>query len=132
MIFIPALRLEHEKKREEKEMNKFWLIVIGITAAILALANLGSLFALAISVAITYYTAKWFFRTDSLLMKVVWGTIAAVSGLTAIANVPAILGLAAIYVVYVIYKKWQDAPETKKSKDPFVNFEKQWEELTKK
>ncbi|TDL30720.1 flagellar basal body rod protein [Jeotgalibacillus sp. S-D1] len=113
-------------------MNKFWLIVIGVAAAILALANLGSLIALSISVAITYYTAKWFFKTESLFKKVVWGTIAAVAGLTAIANVPAILGVAAIYVVYVIYKKWQDAPETTNSKDPFVNFEKQWEELTKK
>ena len=113
-------------------MNKFWLIVIGAVAAIVALSNLGSLIGLAISVAILYYTAKWFFKTDSLLMKIVWGTIAVIAGLTAIANVPAILGVIALYVVYVVYKKWDHAPDVTRSKDPFVNFEKQWEELSKK
>jgi len=112
-------------------MNKFWLILIGVVAAIVALSNIGSLLALVISVAIMYYTTKWFLKTDSVAKKILWGSIAVLSGLSAVANVPAILGVIALYVLYVIYKKWNDNPQ-RKSKDPFVNFEKQWNELNKK
>ncbi|PPA68890.1 flagellar basal body rod protein [Jeotgalibacillus proteolyticus] len=111
-------------------MNKFWLVVIGAVAAIIALSNLGALVGLAITVAIMYYTAKWFFKTDSLVMKIIWGSIAVIAGLTAVVNVPAILGLIALYVLYVVYKNW-DGKKTE-TKDPFQSFEKQWEELTKK
>jgi lia operon protein LiaI len=45
-------------------------------------------------------------------------------------NVPAILAIAAAYVLYLVYKKWnEDNTPSSKSDDPFANFEKQWAEL---
>jgi lia operon protein LiaI len=46
------------------------------------------------------------------------------------------IGLAAIAVIYVIYKKWNNKdvkiPTIEaKEEDPFTNFEKEWSNLTK-
>ncbi len=57
--------------------------------------------------------------------------------LSAVSNIPAMIGLAAIAIVYVIYKKWNGEDvkiptiESKKEEDPFTNFEKEWSNLTK-
>ena len=46
------------------------------------------------------------------------------------ANIPAILAIAAAYVLYLVYKKWNETKyEVQEESDPFVNFEKQWAEL---
>ncbi|HWO95861.1 MAG TPA: flagellar basal body rod protein, partial [Bacillus sp. (in: firmicutes)] len=50
--------------------------------------------------------------------------------MASVSNVPAILGFVAAYVLYVVYKKWNENKEiVKEESDPFVNFEKQWAEL---
>ena len=115
-------------------MKKVGLVIVGAIAVAVLLSNLGSFVGLTISLAILYFSAKGFVKTTSLFMKLIWGTVAVVAALSAIANVPAILGLIALYVLYVMYKEWnrsksQDEPI---SGDPFVNFDKQWDELSEK
>jgi len=52
--------------------------------------------------------------------------------LTAASNIPAIIGIVAAYVLFVVYKKWNNQkPTYKQENDPFQNFEKQWSELNK-
>ncbi|MFP3488504.1 flagellar basal body rod protein, partial [Staphylococcus sp. SIMBA_130] len=36
--------------------------------------------------------------------------------------------LVAIYILYVIYKKWNEQ-DKEEADDPFTNLEKQWDEL---
>ena len=115
-------------------MKKVGLVIVGAIAAAVALSNFGLIIGLAISVAILYYAAKWFVKTTSNGMKVVWGTVAVLAALSAIANVPAILGLLAVYVLYLIYKNWNGTKSKDKTiaGDPFVNFDKQWDEISEK
>ncbi|WP_273852854.1 flagellar basal body rod protein [Guptibacillus spartinae] len=107
-------------------MKKAGLLLLGIIAAIVLLANLGSLVGMIISLGILYVAVKKFLQADSTTGKVIWGIIGVIGLSTAVANMPAILGLIAVYVLYVIYKKWDEPGE---SEDPFTNFEKQWDEL---
>jgi len=46
-------------------------------------------------------------------------------------NAPAIIGVGAAYVLYLVCKKWNQNKHgmKKEEADPFVNFEKQWNEL---
>ena len=109
-------------------MKKAGLLLVGIIAAVVLLSNLGSLVGMIISLGILYVAAKKFLQTDSTTGKVIWGIIGFIGLSTAVANMPAILGLVAIYILYVIYKKW-DEQDKEEADDPFTNFEKQWDEL---
>ncbi|TLS35956.1 flagellar basal body rod protein [Pseudalkalibacillus caeni] len=112
-------------------MKKFGLLILGGFAAVILLANLGPMVGLAISLLILYYAAKEFLKTDSTSGKVIWGIIALIALSASASNFPAVVGLAAIYVLYVVYKKWNEekSVEQQQDEDPFTSFEKQWAEL---
>ena len=117
-------------------MKKFGLAIIGIVAAIVVLANLGSILALAISAVITFAGAHYYRKSDSTFLKLFWGTVLVIGLITAVTNVPAFIGIIALLGVYYVWRKWNDRTddniiEAKYSDDPFVNFERQWDEITK-
>lgn len=117
-------------------MNKIALVTLGIIAGIIALANLGSLLGLAFSAFIAYVGFHYYQKSDSTIIKLFWGGVLLIGLLTAIANIPAFLGILAILALLYVWNKWNtsstnDIIEHKPSDDPFVNFEKQWDELTK-
>lgn len=113
-------------------MKKFGLLLIGGIAALVLLTNLGPLVGLVVSLAILYFVFKQFLKTDSIWLKIGLGILGLVL-LTAVAsNVPAIVGIAAAYILYVVYKKWNDNKSiVMEENDPFQNFEKQWSQLNK-
>lgn len=116
-------------------MKKFGLFLVGVIAFCILLGNIGPLVGLAISLVVSYYAVKEFMRTDSTGSKVLWGIIGFIAISFSIANVPAILGLVAAYILYVIYKNWNKSKEevtVVENSDPFTNFENQWNALNKK
>ncbi len=114
-------------------MKKFGLLLAGGIAAFVLLSNLGPLVALGISIVILYYVFKQFLKTDSTLMKIGWGIIGFIALMATASNIPAILGIAAAYVLYLVYKKWNEKKSVivEENGDPFTNFEKQWAEIKK-
>ncbi|MDQ0245175.1 lia operon protein LiaI [Bacillus fengqiuensis] len=111
-------------------MKKFGLLLMGGIAAVVLFANLAPMIALAIGLAVLYFTAKQFLKAETTFRKVLWAGIGIIALMASVSNVPAILGFVAAYVLYVIYKKWNENKElVKEESDPFVNFEKQWAEL---
>lgn len=115
-------------------MKKFVLFLIGGIAAIILLSNLGSIVGLGISMVILYLVFKQFLKAESTLMKIGWAILGMILLTAAASNVPAILGIAAAYILYLVYKKWNETSEVEKvvkNSDPFVNFEKQWSELNR-
>lgn len=111
-------------------MKKFGLLLVGGIAALVLISNLGPLFGLAVSLFILYFILKQFLKADSTFKKIAWGTLGFFILMTTASNVPAILAIAAAYVLYLVYKKW-NRHETviEKTDDPFANFEKQWSEI---
>ncbi|MBM4764457.1 flagellar basal body rod protein [Bacillus sp. B15-48] len=113
-------------------MKKLGLLVIGGIAAFVLISNLGSLFGLAVSLLFLYLILKQFLKADTTLQKIAWGVFGLFILLAAASNIPAILAIVAAYVLYLVYKKWNDEEAVaNKDNDPFVNFEKQWSELNK-
>lgn len=113
-------------------MKKFGLLIAGGIAAIVLLSNLGPMIGLAISVAILYVVFKQFIKEKSTLGKIGWGIIGFIALMASASNIPAILGIAAAYVLYLVYKKWNASKSViVEEKDPFVNFEKQWADMNK-
>ncbi|MFC4410810.1 hypothetical protein ACFOZY_10325 [Chungangia koreensis] len=115
-------------------MKKFGLFIIGVIAGIIALANLGSLLGLAISALIVYAGVSQYVKSVTTGPKILWASIALIGLLSAAANVPAFFAVLAIAAIYFVVKKWKEEPivlEATKTDDPFMNFEKQWNELSK-
>jgi lia operon protein LiaI len=116
-------------------MKKFGLLLLGIVAGIVAVSNLESLLGLAISALIAYAGFHYYRKSDSTFVKIFWGIVLVIGLLTAISNVPAFIGILALAGVYYALRKWKGTENSNviqaESDDPFVNFERQWNELTK-
>ncbi|WP_174733661.1 flagellar basal body rod protein [Mesobacillus harenae] len=113
-------------------MKKSGLLLIGGLAVMVLIANLGPIVGLAISLVILYFAAKQFLKASSLWGKIGWGAAGLIVLLATASNIPAVLGIAAAYVLYLVYKKWNENEKVldkQAETDPFVNFEKQWSEL---
>ncbi|WP_203332062.1 ABC transporter permease [Planococcus beigongshangi] len=113
-------------------MNKFWMTIIGIIAGIIALSNLGPMIGLAFSGLIIYIGVKYYLTAGSTGAKIWWGFVAAAGAISAVSNVPAIFGVLALAVLWYVYKNWNEEKFSAPVKnDPFTNFEKEWNKLTK-
>lgn len=114
-------------------MKKFGLALVGIIAAIIVLANLGSILALALSALIAYAGFHYYSKSVSTISKLFWGVVILIGLLTAISNVPAFFGIIALIGVLYVWRKWKGGEKEQviSSSDPFVNFERQWNEITK-
>ncbi|MGM7703416.1 flagellar basal body rod protein [Pseudalkalibacillus sp. Hm43] len=115
-------------------MKKLGLFILGAIAAIIAIANLGPIIGLAISLVVLYYSVKQFTKTDQTSKKVLWAVVGFIALSVAASNVPAILGIAALYILYIVYKEWKkddSTPVEPKDDDPFTNFEREWAELNR-
>lgn len=116
-------------------MKKFGLFLIGAAASIILLSQIGPLLGLIISAAILYFAFKQFVKATNTSGKIGWGAAGIIMLVITASNLPAIIGLAAAYILYLVYKKWNNNKQSiitkKSSDDPFQNFEKQWSELNK-
>jgi len=121
-------------KKGAIEMKKFGLLIVGGIAATILLSQLGPIIGLAISAAILYLVFKQFVKSKATWEKVVWGIAGLIMLTITASNLPAIIGVAAAYVLYLVYKKWNGSTTSTKTKenDPFTNFENQWNELNKR
>jgi lia operon protein LiaI len=112
-------------------MKKFGLLLAGGIAAIILLSTIGPMVGLLVSLVLLYFIFKQFLKTKSTGKKIGLGIIGFIVLIASIHNAPAIIGVVAAYVLYLVYKKWNEKKDTtvKEESDPFVNFEKQWNEL---
>ncbi|WP_251552513.1 flagellar basal body rod protein [Neobacillus muris] len=114
-------------------MKKFGLLLAGGAAAIIFLATLVPMAGLLISLAVLYFIYKQFLKTESTGWKVALIILGLVVLSGAISHIPALIGVGAAYVLYLVYKNWNTGSKksVKVENDPFANFEKQWNELNK-
>ncbi|MCF6411293.1 flagellar basal body rod protein [Pseudalkalibacillus salsuginis] len=116
-------------------MKKLGLFILGAIAAIVLIANVGPMIGLMISLVIGYYAVKRFTKSEETSKKIFWAAVGIIAICIAAANVPAILGAVALYILYVVYKEWKKedgvTEKVEKDDDPFTNFEREWAELNR-
>jgi lia operon protein LiaI len=111
-------------------MKKFGLLLAGGIAAVVLLSTIGPMAALAVSLVLLYLIVKQFLKAKSTGGKIGWGIIGLIVLMATLHNAPALIGVAAAFVLYLVYKKWNESKRpVVKEDDPFINFEKQWNEL---
>lgn len=113
-------------------MKKVGLFIIGLIALMVVLANVAPLISLTICAVILYFTFRQFVKSESKGAKIAWAIISIVMLMATISHFPAIIGLVAAYILYLVYKKWNKKEEVIiENEDPFMNFERQWKDLNK-
>jgi lia operon protein LiaI len=113
-------------------MKKFGLLVAGGIAAIILLSNVGHMVGLLISLVLLYFIVRQYLKTKSTWGKIGLGIIGFIILMATLHNAPALIGIAAAFVLYLVYKKWNEPKKAvfkEESNDPFANFEKQWNEM---
>ncbi|MFE8698350.1 flagellar basal body rod protein [Cytobacillus sp. FJAT-53684] len=113
-------------------MKKFGLLLIGGISAMILLSTIGPMIGFLVSLVLLYFIFKQFLKTDSTGGKIGLGIVGFFILMASIHNAPAIIGVVAAYVLYLVYKKWNENKRViVKETDPFVNFEKQWNDINK-
>lgn len=112
-------------------MKKFGLFLAGGVAALVLLSTIGPIVGLLVSLVLLYFILKQFLKTKSTGARIGLGFLGFIVLMASIHNAPAIIGVAAAYVLYLVYKKWHENKNAsvKTDADPFINFEKQWNEI---
>ena len=110
-------------------MKKVGMVLAGVIALIVFLANIAPLITLAVTVGLAYLVLREFLKAHSIGAKIVWGTIGIVLAGMSIGNIPSLFGIAAAFVLYWIYRNW-NVKEEKKEQDPFDSFEAEWKEFS--
>lgn len=117
-------------------MKKFLLFMGGFFAALVALTLAAPIISLLFSGILIALGMHFYIASQSIVSKIIWFTVGVIGVLSAVLNIPAIIGLAAIAIIYVIYKNWNGdkiifSKIEENVNDPFTNFEKEWSHLTK-
>ena len=115
-------------------MKKFLLFITGLIAVLILLANLGPMILLGVSVWLLYVIFKKFIKSESTVGKIGWVVLGLLVLSISLSNIYAVIGLVAIYGLYLIIKNWKSNGSSSKkiertSDDPFQNFEREWAEL---
>lgn len=113
-------------------MRHFILFIGGLVALFILIVNLGPMVLLGLSIWLLYIIFKQFVKSDSTAGKIGWVLLGLLVLSMGLANIYAVIGIAAAYGLYIIIKNWKSEernPNHSDGDDPFKNFERQWEEL---
>lgn len=105
-------------------MKTFLLICLAVIAALVLLTNLGTMILLLISIAVAYYGVRKFIMATTTGSKVGWGIVILIGASMSLSNIPALIGVVALVVLYYIYKKWQQEKQNKYYKDNDLSWDK--------
>ncbi|GAB2538485.1 lmo0954 family membrane protein [Gracilibacillus alcaliphilus] len=98
-------------------MKTFLIVSLAIIAGIVLLANLGPMIMLAISLVIAYFGVKHFILAETTGGKVGWAIVILIGISMSLSNIPALIGVVALVVLYYAYKKYQQEKETTETLD---------------
>jgi len=109
------------------------LIVGGLIALVVLLHMIGPMALLSLSLLLLYFVFKKFMASNTFGGKIGWTLVGFILLMLAVSNLYAVIGLAAAYALYAIYKHWRKKDQTVEfvKDDPFTGFEKEWRDLNK-
>ena len=103
-------------------MKKFGLLLAGGIAAMILLSTIGPMVGLVVSLVLLYFIFKQFLKAESTGGKLGLGIIGFIVLMASIHNAPAIIGVAAAYVLYLVYKKWNQNKHTTVKKENQIHL----------
>ncbi|MEH6891748.1 flagellar basal body rod protein [Bacillus sp. JJ864] len=116
-------------------MKQFLAFMAAGILALIALGSLAGIVGLAIGAGIVYWSYKSFVRAQSFFGKLAWGIVGLIGLSIALSHSPALIGIAALVVLYYGYREWKKEKHVvdvdSDSSKPYSNFEDEWNRLMK-
>lgn len=115
-------------------MKQFLLFIGGLVLLLIIVGSLGPMILLGVSIWLLYVVFKQFMKSETTAGKIGWTIVGLVVLMIGISNIYAVIGLVAVYGLYLIIKNWKNDDDNiidSKTDDPFTNFEKQWAEYNR-
>ncbi|WP_242217167.1 flagellar basal body rod protein [Bacillus cereus group sp. BfR-BA-01380] len=116
-------------------MKQFLAFMAAGILALIALGSLAGIVGLAIGAGIVYWSYKSFVRAKSFFGKLAWGIVGLIGLSIALSHSPALIGIAALVVLYYGYREWKKGKDVvdvaSDSSKPYSNFEDEWNKLMK-
>lgn len=115
-------------------MRHFLMFLAGLAAVFILIANLGPMVLLGVSIWLLYLIFKQFVKATTTIAKVGWVTVGLIVLSIGISNIYAVIGIAAAFILYWIYHNWNKnnwEPADDNLNDPFMNFEREWQQFSK-
>ncbi|QPC45734.1 hypothetical protein [Mangrovibacillus cuniculi] len=113
-------------------MKKLGLGIIAVIAAGIIFINIPSLLFLIVTVGVAYWSFKKYMESTGGFSKVAWFAIGLGFAFLAITNVPALIGLVGVWMIWLVVKKWNKQENATIEGDPFKHFEDEWSKLQTK
>lgn len=85
-------------------MKKLLLLLAAVVLVFIILGTLGPLLGLAFALAFVFLGMHYYVKSNSVFSKVIWIFIGLIGLLMAVSNIPALVGLVAIVLLYALYK----------------------------
>ncbi|MBU5593919.1 flagellar basal body rod protein [Amphibacillus sp. MSJ-3] len=102
-------------------MRLFILFIVTIVAGMIILVSVAPLIGLFLTLAIVYYSARRFLLTESLVSKVGWGILGLIGLSMSLSNTPAIVGVAAVILLYYAYSQYKRENDQKEDPDWMID-----------
>lgn len=102
-------------------MRSLILLAIVIIAGVIILSSVAPLIGLLISLAIVYYSARRFLLADSIGVKIGWGIVALIGLSMSLSNTSAIVGVAAVVLLYYAYHQYKKSSHDKEDQDWIID-----------
>lgn len=119
-------------------MKSFGVFLVAIVALFILIANIGPMVLFALGVYLLYVIWKKFMQAEGTGAKVFWVILGLIVFSMTLSNVYAVVGLFAVYILYVLFfRKDGEQPrkchkQSDKTNDPFAKFEQEWQSFTNK
>lgn len=115
-------------------MKQFLAFVAAGILVLIALGSLAGIIGLAIGAGITYWSYKSFVRAQSFFGKLAFGIVGLIGLSIALSNSPALIGIAALGILYYGYREWKkekDVTGQDSGYSSYSNFDDEWDKLMK-
>lgn len=118
-------------------MRQFWLFILGLITLFILISSLGPMILLGVCGWLLYIIFKQFIQATNIWTKVLWVLLGLFILSIGLSNIYGIIGIAAAFFLYWIYRNWDDDSSTDssigtKEDSTLNNFGSEWEHLFNK
>lgn len=111
--------------------NILFFIGAGLLTLV-ALGSVGHIVFLGLGIALLYWSFRSFLKADSVLSKIGWSLLGVVSFMLILGNVPGLVGIGAVLLLFLLYRKWKTNKKQEKEYHSYHHFDEEWDKIMAK
>lgn len=99
---------------------------------LLVLGSFGHIVLLCLGIGLLYWSFRSFMRSTSTSSKIGWSLLGIVSIMLVLGNVPGLIGIGAVLLLYILFRKWNRKKKVESEYHSYHNFDEEWDKMMAK